>query len=121
VSFHRDCVCGHMWAVHDHYRAGTDCSISGCGCRRYRPRRWWRRATPTERPAPGESAPQDPPDLPRPPVPGPPPSLRRLVWREDRLYCGCTYTYDLAAATMTRGICDVHAFDPADWNQRLTQ
>lgn len=31
----RACRCGHPTDAHDHFRAGTDCSV--CGCSRYRP------------------------------------------------------------------------------------
>ena len=32
----RACVCGHMRAVHAHYRAGSDCAA--CACHAYHPR-----------------------------------------------------------------------------------
>ena len=31
--FERDCLCGHMWAAHAHYRAGSECAA--CNCARY--------------------------------------------------------------------------------------
>ncbi len=40
-----DCRCGHSYAAHAHYRAGTECVDCGAGvCVRYRPVPWWRRA-----------------------------------------------------------------------------
>jgi hypothetical protein len=36
----RPCRCGHGRVVHEHYRAGSDCSL--CECERFRRvRRWW--------------------------------------------------------------------------------
>lgn len=35
-----DCVCGHHWDAHQHYRRGLDCSLCASGdCRRYRAQR----------------------------------------------------------------------------------
>ena len=28
--------CVHAWTVHEHLRAGTDCSVHHCSCRRFR-------------------------------------------------------------------------------------
>jgi len=38
------CVCGHDWDAHQHYRRGNECAL--CGCTRWRPRRWLRRLIP---------------------------------------------------------------------------
>ena len=36
----RLCVCGHNNDAHQHFRAGTDCSLCGAGvCKKYRPKR----------------------------------------------------------------------------------
>lgn len=85
--------------------------------------RWMRgTVTVTKPPAGGEDRPAIPPDRGGSPLPGPPPPpLRRLIYREDRLACGCTYIYDLEAGHMIRDVCAVCAFDPDAWNQRLTQ
>jgi hypothetical protein len=39
------CVCGHPRRAHEHYRAGSDCSLcEHAGCPRFRPAtRWWQR------------------------------------------------------------------------------
>jgi hypothetical protein len=34
--------CGHPRSSHEHWRPGNDCGT--CGCRQYKPERWWRRA-----------------------------------------------------------------------------
>jgi hypothetical protein len=32
------CVCGHVWAAHEHYRKGTDCALCPAGdCDWFRP------------------------------------------------------------------------------------
>lgn len=33
------CRCGHGDVAHEHYRAGTDCSV--CQCARFRKKRRW--------------------------------------------------------------------------------
>lgn len=51
----RECRnCGHAYAAHLHYRPGTDCAaplvfpdhIETCGCRQFRPVRWWHSTAP---------------------------------------------------------------------------
>jgi hypothetical protein len=32
------CRCGHDRTAHEHYRRGTDCSVAGCLCTRFRRR-----------------------------------------------------------------------------------
>ena len=84
--------------------------------------RWMRgTVTVTEPPAGGEDPAVSPRTAPDSPLPGPPPPLRRLIYREDRLACGCIYIYDLGAGHMIRDVCAVCSFDPDAWNQRLTQ
>ncbi|WP_221502020.1 hypothetical protein [Actinoplanes octamycinicus] len=41
------CVCGHPFAAHQHYRAGSECALCGPQrCPRFRRSRWWRRLLP---------------------------------------------------------------------------
>jgi hypothetical protein len=106
----KPCVCGHDRKLHEHHRLGTDCPIHGCGCQRYRRRRWWRR-TPDVPAAVNRQQARLPPAW-----PDPPPGLPRhdhgpIAVQTRRWRCGCVLVYDgdgnIAEAMGCRQVADL--------------
>jgi hypothetical protein len=88
----RPCCCGHGRRLHQHDRAGTDCALTGCRCRRYRRHRWWHQHPDVPAAVSGKAG--RPPSRPGPPPGLPPHDCGPVTWRMVHHEGGCIVTLD---------------------------